>query len=266
MGNIHNARLNFLQVVIPAYEEMGRTLLDGVTGDRRDIVALGRAAAACLHLSDYVAREAASHHDIPGAPKSRDYIKDLAHRFHDFAVTRDVANSFKHRELTDQDRTLDGIEALLDRWALIRFKDEKGFYWATRKVVLVRLNDGRELLAEDLIYRCIRLWANELVRLCIIPAQPSTVHVTPKSCPRPPVDARPKISMIGRAGERFECQPIVLYHDSESNSYLVLSKSIGRVEVEVEMLVEPAFFGAGTTYAEEHRFTICVRDSETSVE
>ena len=219
-----------------------------------------------MHLSDYVAREASPHHGIPGAPKSRDYIKDLAHRFFDFAVTRDVANAFKHKKLSVQDKTLDGSEALLDRWALIRFEDEKGVYWATRKIVLVRLNDGRVLFAEDLIYRSIRLWGGELVRLGMIPAQPSTVHRIAKSCPRPPVDARPKISMIARASEWFESQPIVLFHDSASNNYVTPSEPIGYVEIDVEMLVEPAAFGARTIDAKEHRFTISVRDSETKGE
>lgn len=265
MGNIHSARLNFLQVVIPAYEEMGRKLADGVTGDRRDVIALAHAAAACLHLSDYAAREAKPHHFVPGAPKSKDYIKELSRRSRDFAITRDVANAFKHKKVSDQDRTLDGIEALLERWALIRYYDEQGFYWGTRKIVLIRLNDGREILAEDLIWRCIKFWAGELARLELIPSEPNLGLATPKYSPRPKSESRPKISMMARAGEWFESQPIVLFYDSASDSFVPPTERICHVEVDVEMLVEPAVFDTGAADAKEHRFTLSVGDSASTV-
>ncbi|MGH8157377.1 MAG: hypothetical protein ACREPQ_04615 [Rhodanobacter sp.] len=242
MGDIYSPRHYFLQVVLPAYEELGKTLLDGVTGNRRDLIAAGRAAEACLHLADHIASDPAYKGAIPGAPKSKEYIKHLTEKYHDFSITKDIANSFKHRRISDGQRRIEGIESLLERWALIRFTDSAGHYWATRKVVIVRLKGGVEIFVEDVVERCIAVWVQELLRLGVISSTPQ-IQLTPKRfLARVDVPVKPCIEMRAEQGEYFESQPVILSYDNHRDMFQPIQGKIGSVDIDVKMIVSPSRF------------------------
>lgn len=261
MGDIHSPRHYFLQVVIPAYEELGRILLDGVLGNRRDLVAAGRAAEACLHLADHIARDPVVGSQVPGAPKSKLYIQDLSKRYRYFAIAKDMANAFKHRKISDQERRLEGVESLVERWALIRFSDDEGHYWATRKVVIVRLNGGVEIFAEDVIERCIAAWSVELTRLNVIPSPPRIELAPKRFLTRDEVPERPRIEMLAQEGEYFESQPILLSYDAERDMFRPMQSKIGSVLVDVQMRVAPSRFALSST-GQESKFTLAARDTD----
>lgn len=242
MGDIHSPRHYFLQVVLPAYEELGATLLDGVLGLRRDLIAAGRAAEACLHLADHLASDPAHRSAIPGAPKSKKYVEYLSEKYHHFSIAKDVANSFKHRKISAEKRRLDGIDSLVERWALVRFTDSAGHYWAARKVVIVRLKGGQEIFVEDVIERCIAAWAQELLRLGVIASAPN-VPVTPRRfLARSEVPVRPSIEMRAEQGEHFESQPIILTYDAKREIFKPMTGKIGSVDIDVRMIVSPSRF------------------------
>lgn len=260
MGDIHSPRHYFLQVVIPAYEELGRILLDGVLGNRRDLIAAGRAAEACLHLADHIARDPVVGCKVPGAPKSKEYIRNLSHRYNYFAIAKDMANAFKHRKISDQDRRLEGVESLMERWALIRFSDSQGHYWATRKVVIVRLSGGVEIFAEDVIERCIAAWSTELVRLELIPSAPHMELVPKRLLARSEVPERPRMEMVAQEGEYFESQPVILSYDAERDMFRPMQGEIGSVLVDMQMRVAPSRFSRSSS-GQESQFTLAARDS-----
>lgn len=255
MGDIHSSRHYFLQVVIPAYEELGRILLDGVLGNRRDLIAAGRAAEACLHLADHIARDPSVGSQVPGAPKSKPYIQDLSKRYRCFAIAKDMANAFKHRKISGQERRLEGVEALMERWALIRFSDNLGPYWAARKVVIVRLNGGIEIFAEDVIERCIAAWSVELVRLKVISSAPLIESVPKRLLTRDEVPKRPRIEMLAQEGEYFESQPVLLSYDAERDVFRPMQGKIGSVLADVQMRVAPSRFASSS------KFTLAARDT-----
>lgn len=234
--------------------------MDGVVGGRRDLISLGRAAEACLHLADHVAGDENSAKRIPGAPKSREYIKDLSKRFRYFSIAKDIANSFKHRKITDEDRRLDGIESLKERWALLRFKDDAGHYFATRKVVLVRLKGGVEIFAEDVIERCVAAWTVELIDLGVIPSKPRIALVPKRLLLRSEVPARPFIEMRAETGEYFESQPILLDYDSSNDVFMPLKGQIGQVEVDIRFVTTPSRFSRDHK-AQVQLLTILVKDT-----
>lgn len=242
MGDIHSPRHYFLQVVIPAYQELGKILLDGVLGNRRDLIAAGRAAEACLHLADHIARDPTVGPQVPGAPKAKRYIQDLSTRYRHFAIVKDIANAFKHRRISDLERRLEGLESLMERWALVRFTDNKGHYWATRKVVIVRLSDGTEMFAESVIERCISEWSTELVRLNVIPSAPRIELTLKRFSARDEVPEKPRIEILAREGEYFECQPVLLSYDAERDTFRPIEGKIGSVLVDVQMRVAPSPF------------------------
>ena len=243
MNDIHSARHYLLQVVLPAYEELGRSLHDGVIGGRRDIAALGRAAEACLHLADHVASEPKFNSSIDGAPKSKKYVKALAETYPWFAMTQDIANSWKHRVISDPDRTIEGLSSLLERWALVRYSDSQGQYFAARKVVLVQLRDKSELFGEDVIARCLEEWGLELIRLGVIQSPPRLVHI-PRMALRADVPAKPQMEMRGVQGEYFESKPVLLQYDEQNDRFLPLVGKIGSVDIEFTAVIAPSPFSA----------------------
>lgn len=259
MGDIHSPRHYFLQVVLPTYEELGKTLLDGVIGNRRDLIAAGRAAEACLHLADHIASDPAYNGVIPGAPKSKEYIKLLAEQYRYFSIAKDIANSFKHRKISDQQRRIDGIESLLERWALIRFTDSAGHYWATRKVVIVRLKGGVEIFAEDVIERCIAAWVQELLRLGVISSAPRIQLAPKRFLARADVPAKPSIEMRAEQGEYFESQPVILSYDQDRDMFQPMQGKIGRVDIDVKMIVSPSRFSSSDAPA-VNQFTLAAKD------
>jgi len=263
MSDIHSPRHYFLQVVLPAFEEFGETLLDGIVGNRRDLIAAGRAAEACLHLADHLASDPAYNKDIQGAPKSKEYIKFLAEKYRHFSIAKDIANSFKHRKLSDQQRRIDGIESILERWALIRFTDAAGHYWATRKVVIVRLKGGVEIFAEDVIERCIAEWVQELLRLGVISSQPHIQLVLKRFLARADVPSKPCIEMRAERGEYFESQPVILSYDKDRDMFQPMQDKIGRVDIDVKMIVSPSRFSPSET-ATVNQFTVAAKDTAGS--
>lgn len=263
MANIHSSRHYFLQVVLPAYEELGRILLDGVIGNRRDLIAAGRAAEACLHLADHLATDPAHNGAIPGAPKSKKYIKHLAENYPYFSIAKDIANSFKHRNISDDQRKIEGIESILERWALIRFTDAAGYYWATRKVVIVRVKGGAEMFAEDIIEGCVAEWVQELLRLGVISSAPRIERVPKRFLVRADVPTKPSIEMRAEQGEYFESQPVILSYDHGRDMFQPMQGKIGSVDIDVKMVVSPSRFSSTGSLA-INQPTPAARDTSNS--
>ena len=165
MGDFHSARHHLLQVVLPTYEQFGLTLTDGIAGDRRDLRAAGRAAEACLNLADHLARDPACKDQAPGTLGSKAYVAKLTSQYDYFAITRDIANVFKHRTISRPDRTIDSIDSVKENVALVRFNDSQGYYYALRKLVIVTLLDGRRLYVGDVIFKCISDLISEMIEL-----------------------------------------------------------------------------------------------------
>lgn len=246
MGDIHSARHHLLQVVLPTYEQFGNTLTDGIAGDRRDLLATGRAAEACLNLADHVAKDPACKDRVPGAPRSKDYVEQLTQQNHWFAVTRDIANVFKHHAISRDRRTIDSIDALKEHVALVRFTDSDGYYYAMRKLVIVKLRDGKRLYVGDIIYEWIAGWIRELVRLQQIPSAPHLKRLPPRLVRREDVPRQPAIAMRAEQGEYFESNITVLEYDCVNDTYGPVRGKLDKVDFKVNWSVAKSRFGQAT--------------------
>lgn len=260
MPDIHSPRQYFLNVVLKEFENLSSTLRDGVIGERRDLTALGHAAEACLHLADYVASAPSLQSVIPGAPRSTRYIGDLCGRYPHFALTRDVANAIKHRRITDQRRKLDGLESIVERWALIRYVDDEGPYFDVRKVVIVMQNAGAQFLAEDLLQACIAEWVRELTRLGIISAEP-IIQTLSKRVLRTDIPKRPQLEVRFPMGEHGAIEPIFLTYDVARDRFVPSTEKIGAVLIDMKIVRPPSRFSPDQE-VQESTVTITVADRE----
>lgn len=187
------------------------------------------------------------------------YRDALAKKHHWFGITQDISNALKHRKLTRAERSLEGFDSLLERWALIRYTDSSGDYFATRKLVIVKLKKVR-VFAEDAIERSLSMWVEELMRLGEID-RPPVVYPTPKRLLlRSEVPARPQIEMRAEAGEKFSSQPELLEYSREEDMFRPLRGSIDEVEVDVRFVVSPSRFGTQNR-GSDSSFVLRVKDT-----
>ena len=240
-GDIHSPWHYFVHTVLPSYEALLTVVADGVIGGRRDTIALGTAAEACLHLADHIAADPSFNSSIEGAPRSKMYVKQLAAISRPFAITQNVANAWKHRRISDPDRLVAGLDSLLERWAVIRYEDSDGYFFVARKVVLVRLTGGKELFGEDLIEGCILDWTDELLRLRVITSRPKLAHLARKAL-RSEVPSRPRMHMRGVVGEYVEHRPVFLAYDDKLDRFLPLTDKIGSVDIDFTADISPSPF------------------------
>ncbi len=243
MSDIHSARHHFLQVVLPAYEQFGNTLTDGIAGDHRDLLAAGRAAEACLNLADHLATDPTCRDRIPGAPKSKSYVTQLTKQYDNFAIIRDIANAFKHRVISRVDRTIDSIDSVKEHVALIRFTDSEGYYYASRKLVIVSLRDGRRLYVGDVLFGCIGDWMREMLRLNQIPSALHIKRLPPRLLRRQDVLKQPCIEMRAEQGEYFESNITVLEYYDNNDTYGPVRGKMDKVDFKMNWSVAPSRFG-----------------------
>lgn len=245
MSDLHSARQFYINTLLPAYERMAAILLDGALGSRRDINALGEAAVACLHLADYLVRDPTVNQRILGAPKSKEYIADLAKRYEAFAICMDVANAYKHRGVSRQDRTIIGLDSIREHWAIVRFSDGEGHYWVARKVVQIQLVNGRITLGHDLIRETLKVWGKELARLGVVASAPEVADIPRRFVGRSEAPAKPSLRLDGVVGEHFESQVIFMRFEPTTGRYLPLDEPLGVVlEMDGQMQVRESPLGS----------------------
>lgn len=242
MNETHSVQHYALQILLPAFEEYIESLRDRVAGGQSAIVALGKVSGACLHMADHLARDPQCSTTIPGAPRSKTYIKDFAARSEWFRITRDIANAYKHRAITDENKTIEGINSLDEYWAIVAYEDESGRYFDVRTAVYVKLNDAREFLAEYVIDRCIQDWFLELQRIGIFSSLP---HISARSCefvPRSLVPPRLSLKIIGDVGLYMSVKRLLLRHEPLLPDLVPLQGAVGRLEVDLTFFIRPSQF------------------------
>jgi hypothetical protein len=215
-----SARGYFIDVVVPAYERFVAIQHDGIFGNSRDKNAFAESASALLHMADHVARDPSCNMSVPGKPKSGEYIKALTHSNIWFAIVRDAANACKHGTISRDRRTLDSSDAIQEAVMVVRYRDCDGFYCDIRKCVLMNLNDGRQLLADRVLKRCLAFWVRELVRLRAIPASPTIDHGPARHKTRNQVPDKLSMRAIGEVGEKFHMPNCVRDYDETLDSFV----------------------------------------------
>jgi hypothetical protein len=261
--DLHSARAYFLQVVIPEYETFLETLDDGVLGMRRDLRALSRAAEACLHMVDHAARDPICAPHIEGAPSTKKYLARLMNASSEFAATRDIANLFKHRTIGRPNPAVTDLRDIDERWVLLRFlRDDQKHHYATTKAVLVHLSDSTSLLAEQLIFDCVQMWAHELVRLGVIPQVPS---VQRRTFLQDIEAARPSITIACEADEPMEAKPLLLIAQAGGSTIVQATTEIFDAEVEINWRIYTSRFAGPRVLTNQPPTILRIRGGAESI-
>jgi hypothetical protein len=132
-----------------AYVDVRNNKPFGISKDLRSAIT---AATALFHLREHVP-----------APykKSRSAIAKVCP---DYNILGDVVNASKHRKLDRGKPQVKTAEDVFETTVTTEYEDENGPYFDTRKLVMVRLNDGSEHDLMDALTNVINYWGNELTQ------------------------------------------------------------------------------------------------------
>ncbi|MCO5121037.1 MAG: hypothetical protein M9951_15565 [Burkholderiaceae bacterium] len=237
------ARTYFLQAALPAFHEMVDRRRSRTTGEGIDLRAVGAAADALLNLPDHLFRNDPQIREVAAFRSIKDYRESHWPRCPAYELTCDIANSFKHRELTRQGKTINSKYDLVEACAICEFNDSNGAYYYAIPYVLASTIDQGKCLVQRAIYNAMAYWNSELVRLGVIPklVQLNYSELVLRDDPA----FADEFKIYGMAGEYMQIQNLVLIYNHQT--LLLESPKPGRrinVTVPIKCEIRPSVFDA----------------------
>ncbi|MFZ4703466.1 MAG: hypothetical protein ACOYMG_25775 [Candidatus Methylumidiphilus sp.] len=143
--------------VVAAFVAYRETSKDGIAGRSRDIREALIAANALFHFREH----------LPGRPLSR---ADVERQCADYALLGDIANTAKHKEITQNTPhgapLVSDAEKLAEKILVIEYEDSEGVYRCTQKTVIATLADGTERNLLEVLTNVINFWEAYSGPLC----------------------------------------------------------------------------------------------------
>ena len=197
----------YVQQLLPAL----RSFLAGYTnrelGMGKDIARGADVADILLNLPDYIFRDTSRPAELTRYQSSKVYRKQrcwVAEPLYE--LTCDFANAWKHRTITRDRRSLDGIDSAKEVFAICRFQDEAGTYYRSTKLVMVRVPDGREMDLRRMLIGSARFWADEMSALGYIPPTPPSILEFTEYITREDEDAARPLKLHGYQHEHLHVE------------------------------------------------------------
>lgn len=165
----HTARDHFLQVVLPAFWDFTSYYSTREMGLRRDTKNAATVAGALRDLPEHIS------HDLNGETgyaTNKSYRESFWPQSKAYQIICNFADAWKHRSISRPDRLLSCVDDIIESLALIRYTDQQGIYYGTRKLLTARLADGREGDLGLLLLTSLTVLAHELVRRALLPRIP----------------------------------------------------------------------------------------------
>ncbi len=151
-----NTRKYYLENVIPSYAEFIDYRNSNEYGQdqllRKGIVA----ATSLFHLREHI------------PVNIRPSKSNLKSRFPYFGLAGDIANVSKHSKITQDNPRISRATQIYEVMRLIFFSDDDGEYVASQLDVIVKLDDGSELLLITILDNVMSMWNDILDSLGII--------------------------------------------------------------------------------------------------
>lgn len=231
----------FNHTVISTYEDFILGLSNRVVETQADIRRLGAAAEACLNFAERAYNTPSL--DIGFARngrKSKGYVDHLTSMSKNFAITRDIANVYKHGAITREGRLLEDSSALRERWTITKFTDKQGDYYQTGKAILVDLLNGETWFADEVICFAIRDWISLLTERGVLPARPH-FHLYPRQLVRREETKEvPEIQLEAREGQYHESQPELMVWNYALNKPQPLNGEPYDVSIRINWKILPS--------------------------
>ena len=163
----------FVEQLLPALERFKAGYSDREIGLGRDVARGADLADLLVNLPEYIFREALRPSMLAPYRNSRAYREDFGWKQHpNYEIACDFANSWKHRIVTRDGRRMNGMSDVEEAYAMCRYFDAQGAYYCGHKLVLIKTVDGQFADLRRVLVSSARFWAEELLRLGVIPEPP----------------------------------------------------------------------------------------------
>jgi hypothetical protein len=166
-------RAFLVEVLAPSYKQFLDYYYGREVGFRKDTANAAAVSEALLNYPDHAFHEYGEAMKTRGARRASDYRRMLWQQSRSYEIVSDFANAWKHRSLSRKGVTIQSLDSVQENVAIVRYKDDEGFYYATRKFIVVNLSDGTEVELGDRIRESMTLVTAEMLELGVVTVLPT---------------------------------------------------------------------------------------------
>lgn len=240
----HTARSHFVEVVLPAFETFVGHYTGRELGMRTDTKNAAVVAGALRDLPEHLYHDpTAAAVDIQRHGSPEVYRESFWPKDHSYRLVCDFANAWKHRNLrSPHKRMLASLDDTKEIHAIVQYRDNQGYYYASRKLVTIA-SHNREHDLGYLLSSSVRMWCQELLRLALIPKMPPLPALLPPHLTRADVEQLAKFRILGQKGERLEIgQKMLIYRGHENALTPAMPGEHFEAQLKVEFAIAPSIF------------------------
>jgi hypothetical protein len=199
-------RAFLVEVLIPSYEQFLGYYYGREVGFRKDSSNAAAVSEAMLNYPDHAFHEYGEAIKTRGAHRASDYRSMLWRQSRSYEIVSDFANAWKHRSLSRKGATVRSLDSAQENVAIVRYRDDEGFYYATRKYIVVKLSDGTEVELGDRIRESMTFITGEMLELGVVPVLPTIPKKKANFVSRQEAISEPIMRCRVRQAEKYSFQ------------------------------------------------------------
>lgn len=216
---MRNSPRSFLvEVVCPAYTEFINHYNTREIGFRQDTKNGVILAEALLDLPEHIFKDESLKQLVEPHSKSRSYRESFWQNNLPYEIICDFANAWKHRTISRQDRQLSSLDDIIEKLIIVKYQDDEGDYYVTRKTVSLICLNRKFYDLGDLLISSMQLWIDELIRLRVINTVPFLPMPISTYVSRSQANNLPLMKVLCQTGEYFEMHQGAYIYEPNSES------------------------------------------------
>ncbi len=239
-----NTRSHFTEKVLHNYNQFLEYFNTNEIGLHKDILNAGHVAESLNDIAEYlyIEKKALIENDY-NIRRVSDFKKELFKKSKDYNVVCNFGDASKHHTLNRNDKLVNSIHDINELLVLIRFEDEKGYYYIVRKSLMIKA-DNVDYLLQDLLHGAIHFISEVLIRYGIIPNQPAIENPSVYKQRENEIGVA-TLNLVGRQFEYFNLQlpqNHLISHDKGQTFFKREKGDVFCTTIDVKMKIEPTVF------------------------
>jgi hypothetical protein len=191
-----------VEQILPALKRFKDGYIERDVGLGQDIARAADLADLLLNLPEYIFRDGNVPAEVSTYKSARDYREQyLWKKVPGYEIVCDFANSWKHRKVTRDGRTMNGMEDVEEAIGVCRYFDSADSYYCQHKLVLIQTLSQGGVELRRLLVSVTYLLTKELARVGVAPEVPFDTFAFGEFTSRADAAALPPLRMHGFVGE-----------------------------------------------------------------
>jgi hypothetical protein len=212
----NSTRAFLAEALVPAYNAFQEYYGEREMGYRKDTANAAAISEALYNFPEHAFYDYEKLLSGRGIQFPKAYRSWLAQQDPSYELVTDFGNAWKHRRLDRKGSQLTSLDDVQENIAIVRYKDELGFYYASRKYIIVQLRNGKEVELGGAIKLAMSLVCNQMVELGVVSVLPTLVLKKPNFVSRKEVEIQPPLRWRIQRGEFCSAQPrAMIYQEGD---------------------------------------------------